>query len=125
MHRRLESLAQRFEHAEAACRANAGQCAERFSNDHPYRICYTRIANKAKYALEVVECYGHRIRADKPELAEEEAERLIETEKWYLISVLSVIEYSMPDLLCGRVSERLRHAARNGPPSSTRNAVSA
>jgi hypothetical protein len=115
VHPMLKSLADRFEHAESACRANATQCAELFGEDHPYRICYTRIGNKARYAFEAINCYEHRIPADKESLSDEEAERLIETEKWYLISVLSVLEYSMHDLLAGRGSAKLRDMARDGP----------
>jgi hypothetical protein len=124
MHPRLKTLADRFAHAERACRANAEQCAEHFGAEHPYRICYTRVGNKAHYAFEQVECYAHRIDSKKPELAEEEAERLIEIEKWYLISVLSVVEYSMSDFLAGRGSAKLRDAARDGPFSAfTKQAV--
>jgi hypothetical protein len=114
VHPMLKSLADRFEYAERACRANATECAESFGEDHPYRICHTRIGNKARYALDAIECYSHRIPADKASLTNEEAERLIETQKWYLISVLSVLEYSMHDLLAGRGSEELRRLARDG-----------
>jgi hypothetical protein len=114
VHPMLKSLADRFEHAESACRANATQCAELFGEDHPYSICYTRIGNKARYALDAIECYAHRIPADKENLTAEETERLIETEKWYLISVLSVLEYSMQYLLDCRGSEKLRRLARDG-----------
>jgi hypothetical protein len=117
-HPKLKSLAVRFEHAERACRANATQCAERFGVEHPYGIFYTPIGNKARYALEAIECYEHRIPAHKASLTTEEAARLIETEKWYLVSVLSVLEYSMHDLLAGRGSTKLRAAAREGPFSA-------
>lgn len=125
MHPHLQALTERFAHAETACRANAEQCAKHFRSDHPYRICYTRIGNKARYAFEQIECYAHRINSSKPHLVEEESERVIDVEKWYLISVLSVVEYSMSDFLAGRGSLNLQNAARDGSFSKfTKRAVS-
>ncbi len=114
MHARLSEIAKRFEHAQRACAANSAQLAELFGPDHPYCICYIRLGNKARYAFEIIECYAHRFPAGE-ELSQDQMERIIETEKWYFIGVLSVVEYSMPELIGERGSESLRHMAHNGP----------
>lgn len=114
MHPELSGLVKTLEHAQRACEANAAQMAEIFGVDHPYNICYTRLSNKVRYAREVIEFYARCFGFNK-KLDETELERIIETQKWYFIGTLSVIEYSIPSFLGERGSSKLRELACDGP----------
>lgn len=114
MHARLATIFKKLRHAEALANKCATNFERRFSPDHPYRICFIRLSNKARYAAEIIDFYAHCILEDQ-ELANDQTERVIETEKWFFVGVLSVIEYSMPSILGNRGSERLRSTAFNGP----------
>jgi len=117
MHARLETIAKKLRHAEMLATTCAINIEKRFFSDHPYRICFTRLRNKAQYAAEIIDFYADCLPADR-ELDVDQVERVIETEKWFFVAVLSVIEYSMPSLLGERGTDKLRAVASNGPFSS-------
>ena len=114
MHPRLRSASKRLQHAQAIADANGDELAKLFLPNHPYRICFVRLSNKARYAAEIIEYYAHGVASDR-ELADDQIERVIETEKWFLIGVLSIIQYSMPSFLGNRGSPELKNLAQNGP----------
>ena len=105
----------KLEHAALACKANATNNASPYAAEHPFRVCLHRMGNRAQYALEVVQGFSNRLGIGSESLSEEEVERLNETQKWYFVSVLSVLEYSMGELLGSRGSGTLRDLAREGP----------
>ncbi len=114
MHTRLATISKKLRHAETLANTYATDVAKRFFSNHPYRICFTRLSNKARYAAEIIDFYANCLPAGR-ELANDQTERVIETEKWFFVGVLSVIEYSMPSFLDDRGSEKLRASAYNGP----------
>lgn len=117
MHARLATISKKLCHAESLVNTCAVDVTKRFSSDHPYQICLIRLSNKARYAREIIDFYGTLLPTNR-ELASDQRERVVETEKWFFIGVLSVIEYSMPLLIGSRGSEKLKAAACNGPFSS-------
>ncbi|WP_156458402.1 hypothetical protein [Rhodanobacter sp. Root627] len=117
MHVRLAAISKKLRHAQSIADSCAVDVAKRFSSNHPYRICLIRLSNKARYAAEIIDFYGMHLPPDR-DLASDQTERVVETEKWFFIGTLSVIEYSMPLLIGSRGSQKLKADACNGPFSS-------
>lgn len=114
MHPKLHDATRRLQHAQLLAEDFRSHAEERFGPDTPYQVLFIRLGNKAKYAQEIIECYAHRMSTGGP-LPNDQIERIVETEKWFLIGVLSVIEYSVPSILSGRGSKDLRQLATHGP----------
>ncbi len=110
----LSIISKKLRHAESLANTRVNDIRKRLSSDSPYETCFIRLGNKAKYAAEIVDFYTMCLQANH-DLSSDQVERVIETEKWFFIGVLSVIEYSMPLFLGDRGSEKLRITARNGP----------